>query len=225
VCAAIRKRSEQLPSSLSLAYHRLERIQEATKQIEERCQKYATTFQHVSRVFSRLEKFGIEVHKVVNQVEEQERVFEEKRGEVSFLFEELTNLTAWYELFATAYEELLVEIERRHSEHKRIEEMVLAYQKELNLWFEVETQKRDNFYDFYGRYLPQSLCPAIMENIPRYEIYPLHFNTALPVLSQSEDGQLCQQHEAEHREHHAMDRVGNDEVDRTEKRIAKQGQS
>jgi len=115
----------------------------------------------VSRVFSRLEKFGIEVHKVVNQVEEQEvsfslacwtlfgdfalngsdfldlqRVFEEKRGEVSFLFEELTNLTAWYELFATAYEELLVEIERRHSEHKRIEEMVLAYQKELNLWFE-----------------------------------------------------------------------------------------
>jgi hypothetical protein len=53
-------------------------------------------------------------------------------------------------------------VERRHNEHKRMQEIVLAYQKELNVWYQVETQKRENFFEFYGRYLPQSLCPSVM---------------------------------------------------------------
>lgn len=188
----IRKRAEQLPSSLSLAYNRLQRIQESTKQIEDRCQKYATTFQRATQVFAQFEQFGVDVQEVVHQIDEHERAFEERRGEAAFLFEELANLTTWYELFGTAYEELLVEVERRHNEHKRMQEIVLAYQKELNVWYQVETQKRENFFEFYGRYLPQSLCPSVMENAPRYEIYPLHFTTALPLLGgrrRSEDEQ------------------------------------
>jgi chromosome segregation ATPase len=180
--SSVRKRAEQLPGSLSLAYSRLQRIQDSTKQIEERCQKYSTTFQRATQVFEQLEKFGLDVQEVVQQIDEHERAFEERRSEAAFLFEELANLTTWYELFGTAYEELLVEVERRHSEHKRIQEIVHAYQKELGLWYQGETQKRDNFFEFYGRYLPQSLCPAVMETVPRYEIYPLHFNTSLPVL-------------------------------------------
>ncbi|ELR18533.1 uncharacterized protein ACA1_154060 [Acanthamoeba castellanii str. Neff] len=111
----IRKRAEQLPSSLSLAYNRLQRIQESTKQIEDRCQKYATTFQRATQVFAQFEQFGVDVQ-----------------------------------------------------------------------------EKRENFFEFYGRYLPQSLCPSVMENAPRYEIYPLHFTTALPLLGgrrRSEDEQ------------------------------------
>lgn len=65
-----------------------------------------------------------------------QRAFEVRRGEAAFLFEELANLTTWYELFATAYEELLVEVERRHNEHKRMHEVVIAYQKELSLWYQ-----------------------------------------------------------------------------------------
>jgi len=48
----------------------------------------------------------------------------------------------------------------------------------------MEEQKREHFYEFHGKYLPQSLCPAITELAPRYQIFPDGIKSALPVVGE-----------------------------------------
>lgn len=50
----------------------------------------------------------------------------------------------------------------------------------------MENQRREHFFDFYGKYLPQSMCPAIVEPTVRYQIFPESYTTALPIISDAE---------------------------------------
>jgi len=180
---ALKQRTERLPASVTLVDSRLKRVLDACQVTNERSQKYTAAFKHANTTFKALISFGADVRQTIQHLDELEANFEERRTTVSFLFEELGNLAMWYDLFNTSYDELLVEIDRRHAEHKRMEDIMQAYQKDLDLWWEVENQKRENFYQYYGRYLPQSLCPSIMERAVRLEIFPAQIATNLPSLT------------------------------------------
>jgi hypothetical protein len=64
----IRKRAEQLPSSLSLAYNRLQRIQESTKQIEDRWSNHSshTRHTHTARTHARTHTRPTTRHSLTN---------------------------------------------------------------------------------------------------------------------------------------------------------------
>jgi len=87
-------------------------------------------------------------------------------------------------MFYVSYEELLKEIIRRRNESRRQQELVEKFQMELNMSFQAEEYKRNQFYDFYGKYLPQTLCPQIYDKPSRFQILG-EPRDELPVLSSS----------------------------------------
>jgi hypothetical protein len=101
------------------------------------------------------------------------------------LFEEITNLTIWYNYFITSYYALLLEIDRRNRVNK--EQMILLEQmrQKLNDQALTEEYARNNFFAEYGKYLPASLCPTIMEPCTKFSILPERIVSNLPKLELS----------------------------------------
>lgn len=116
-------------------------------------------------------------------------------------------------MFLTSYSELLTEINRRHAVSRRHQEIVDSYRKELSLLYKGklkiiiiifffflniffsntgETQRRETFFESYGRFLPQSLVPTLSEPITRFQIFPEKVVNNLPILD-AEQQQFQQQ--------------------------------
>jgi len=180
--AILLRTENELSIQISNLYDCLQRIQSIGKEVETRFQRHNSVFKNGLQLLQSLEKFGIDTKNKLTQLNALEIAFEERKEDSRFLFEEINNLVIWYELFVVAYDELVFEIGRRHEELRKQQEIVEIYQRELDLMWKIECQKRDHFLEFYGRYLPQSLCPAIMENAFRRVITPETVSTQLPVL-------------------------------------------
>jgi hypothetical protein len=125
------KRNEELPSQLSKMYDCLQRVQGISQQVDKRIQAINNAYQGLIRVTASLERFGVEVKNRVQELSKIEVAFKEHQESAALIFEELSNLITWYELFYTAYDELLHEITRRHQEAKRQQEIVATYRREL----------------------------------------------------------------------------------------------
>jgi len=182
----LEKQSDELPSQISKIYDSLQRIQNISHKVEERIQQTNVTYKGINRIISSLERFEKEIKNKIGELNGLKEIFEQHRASASILFEELSSLATWYELFYNSYGELIFEISRRHKEHRRQQEIVEIYQKELNLMHQMESQKREQFQDFYGKYLPPSLCPSISEPSTHYQIYPEKFSTNLPNIGEVE---------------------------------------
>lgn len=57
-----------------------------------------------------------------------------------------------------------------------------------------EVTRRKQFFDDFGRYLPGSLCPAIMEEATKFVVQPPELKSKLPklMLTESEEQHLQQ---------------------------------
>ncbi|KAJ5078647.1 autophagy-related protein [Anaeramoeba ignava] len=122
--------------------------------------------------------------RVFAQVEEE---FAKYYQEAQDIIKELINLVTWYRLFLSAYEQLLREIVRRNQEFKRQLEIVNKCKEEFLLMYETEFRKRQYFYDFYGQYLPQQLCPSIYDFPTMFHIVPEDVENNLPSIELSYD--------------------------------------
>jgi len=174
--------NELLGAQVSQIYDGLQRVQHISKELDAAFQSHSSAFKNSVILLEALDKFGNEARAKVTELDELELAFEDRKQGARFLFEELSNLIAWYELFFTAYDELLLEIRRRHQELQRQQEMVNQLQAQLDSAWTREVHEREHFLEFHGRYLPRSLCPAIVEPLMRRQIVPTVVTSELPVL-------------------------------------------
>lgn len=118
------------------------------------------------------------------------------------MFEEIGDLTTWYKLFQKSYNHMLLEIYRRQKEHERQQAIVDEFVKKMNQMYisniillicikltctVAESNERQKFYNEYGRYLPATLCPSIMESATKYTVSPETYKTALSSIQFTED--------------------------------------
>ena len=66
-----------------------------------------------------------------------------------------------YQQFYRAYNQLVLEIDRRYRFFETEQGLVLNFLKVLEDSWKVESDKRIEFWQLYGQYLPGALCPAI----------------------------------------------------------------
>mmetsp|Transcript_52360 Transcript_52360/g.131540 ORF Transcript_52360/g.131540 Transcript_52360/m.131540 type:complete len:491 (-) Transcript_52360:66-1538(-) len=184
---SLRHADAQLSQSLGTAYDALQRIVTLTHDVDQRMLKYSSAQKNAVAFFQDLEACGSDIKQKLNRLDELEVLFDQRRADARFVFDELLNLVTWYDLFCTAHQEMIFEILRRHKELARQQQLVDSFAAELEAMHRDEAQKRSHFYEFYGRYLPASLCPAIMEPAPHYQIVPRTLITNLPRLQQTHD--------------------------------------
>jgi len=173
----------ELPTLISKMFESLQRVKAISEEVDNRVQRYSIAFKNAVKLLTSLETFGLEAKNKLLDLGLLETSFEERKEGARFIFEELSNLATWYDLFYSAYTELIFEITRRHEEQKRHQEIVDNYQKDLHLLWKMESQKREHFHEYYGRYLPQSLCPAVMEPATRFQVFPEKQTTQLPTVT------------------------------------------
>jgi len=66
-----------------------------------------------------------------------------------------------YQQFYRAYNQLILEIDRRYSHLEKEQGMVRDFLLALDENWKTETNQRKEFWELYGQYLPAALCPAI----------------------------------------------------------------
>ncbi|PVV03854.1 hypothetical protein BB560_001664 [Smittium megazygosporum] len=81
------------------------------------------------------------------------------------LLNEMWNLIAWYQEFYIAYDELVLEMDRRNKFKLAQQKLVSSVIEELELLNQDETSNRVSFIESVAQYLPADLCPQI-NNVP-----------------------------------------------------------
>jgi hypothetical protein len=130
--------------------------------------------------YQELEKMAPNIPSKVVQIDELQTVFHQRRINSDVIFEEIRDLTLWYTLFQSSYDKLLYEIDRRRRVHELHQQVVDSFKLELSKMYEEEELRRQQFFEDYGKYLPVSLCPSIMERPTKYMISPENYQTNLP---------------------------------------------
>eukprot|EP00003_Mantamonas_plastica_P022550 TRINITY_DN3862_c0_g3_i1.p1 TRINITY_DN3862_c0_g3~~TRINITY_DN3862_c0_g3_i1.p1 ORF type:complete len:423 (-),score=121.28 TRINITY_DN3862_c0_g3_i1:131-1399(-) len=153
------------------------------KDVQESTKQYTIVYKNCRNLQSELKEMTKYCKSQVEEVAQLEAEFIATGDQESVIFEEMANLVQWYQLFHDSYTPLVAEVHRRHIVLSQHQQLINHFTRELKLLKQLEQGKRDEFFQQHGRFLPSSLCPAIMEPIPNYTVEPNPIETSLPVLN------------------------------------------
>lgn len=159
--------------------------------VEEQYQNGTKFYNEVIETLDAVESFIPEMKKRFSQYDNLSNMLDEwkNKPEVNQLYKEICDLTTWYKFFPIAYDSLLLELHRRQEiivqHQKRIQEM----QEELYKMYETENEKRQEFFEEFGQYLPSTIFPGVLEETPSFKIQSTekrNFRTTSINLSEEE---------------------------------------
>jgi hypothetical protein len=129
--------------------------------------------------------FAVESNTLLSEFQYLDTEFElYKQNARSNVFQVLKTSSDAWERFVAAADELAIEVARRRRETLRKQEIIEAYQRELDELYNSEMKERKRFEDNYLKDCPQTWAqsPLLLELPPRYKIIPEKYTTALPDL-------------------------------------------
>ncbi|RUS25858.1 autophagy protein Apg17-domain-containing protein, partial [Jimgerdemannia flammicorona] len=107
-------------------------VESTSDEIRDRYPLYDKVYDGLVKLFLELDHFGVEeLDGVMEGLKNVETEMEHHRSRVAKYFENLWNLVAWYEKFASAYDYLVLEIDRRHQVRARHERTVEEFARRL----------------------------------------------------------------------------------------------
>ncbi|RHZ84643.1 hypothetical protein Glove_78g56 [Diversispora epigaea] len=180
--SVLEKDTDIIPTIVQELQEGLQFIDSVSEEVRVRNHIYKASYEEANKLFNELDGFTNNFENYANILKELETHFEKDSAMVDRLLDELLNLNLWYEEFSKAYDQMIIEIDRRHKVKEQHEKAAEEYLNKLEGLYIEEIQQRDSFFGNYGRYLPSDLCPPILETPIRYEIIPQD-GTRLPVLS------------------------------------------
>ncbi|CAJ0876271.1 15106_t:CDS:10, partial [Entrophospora sp. SA101] len=141
--------TDELPTILDDLQEGLQMIESTSEEVHIRNQIYQSSYEEALKLFSELEKFTTKMENLSNKMKELEVVDK--------YLEELWNLNSWYKEFSLAYDQLIMEIDRRHRVKEQHERLAEEFLTKLDGLYAEEQQQRDIFFQNHGRYLPEDL--------------------------------------------------------------------
>eukprot|EP01080_Neovahlkampfia_damariscottae_P003977 gene3977-7233_t len=154
---------------------------------EEKFKYFSTFYKNLKEVFIDLEKISPLIPNKIAHIEGIESHYHQRLSASRSTFEEISDLTTWYNLFLISYKQLLLEINRRNRATIMIDKLVLDVSKQLSDIYSNEISLREEFQSNYGSYLPPTLCPPIFEHPTKFSIAPEKTKTSLPMVKLSEE--------------------------------------
>lgn len=132
-------------------------------------QLYLNVRDEFIKILSQFEQFGSggQLDGILEKITASEEEIQEREMNLEDFFKQLSALAEWYKCYASSYNFLLLEIERR----KKAQEKQEALRRDLLKTFEDayndELQERKSWSAQHGQYLPEVLCPFINASILR----------------------------------------------------------
>ncbi|KAG1180417.1 hypothetical protein G6F70_001485 [Rhizopus microsporus] len=133
------------------------------------------------KVLYELEYFGTsgQADIICEKIVDAELEIKDRERNLDEFFQQLSSLAEWYRFYASSYNYLLLEIERRRKAQEKQEILRKEMMKALEEAYNDELQERRSWSAQHGQYLPEVLCPFI-NDLP----------SKLTVAVESESGRL-----------------------------------
>lgn len=193
----IEEKTKTLPALVERIKELYKNVYAKCKRVEDNYKKFQEYYNSALRVYSELEKMSPLIPDKLLQIDELQSVFHQRVASCQLMFEEIADLSKWYMLFYMSYDRMLLEVYRRQKEYERQQKIIEEMNKTLNSMYIEECQKRQRFYEEFGRYLPATLYPPIMEPAIKYTLTPSHQKSPQTFTISDEEAQeiakLCEQ--------------------------------
>ncbi|KAI8877324.1 hypothetical protein K501DRAFT_288447 [Backusella circina FSU 941] len=177
---------EHMPSILDDLRDSLDSVEAINNEIETRMNIYRKIQQELIQLLSQLEQFGSgQADTICDRIVAAEAEIKQHEGNLDSFFKELSNLAEWYRLYASSYNHLLLEIERRRYAQEKQARLQRELTKSFQDSYEDELQERHAWFTQHGQYLPEDLCPFIMDPPSKLLVQLETEQSRLPKLSQS----------------------------------------
>ncbi|KAI8068132.1 autophagy-related protein 17 [Gilbertella persicaria] len=153
---------EHIPTILEELKHSLAIVESISQEIQTRMEVYLQVKTELLKITHQLETFSTgQADIILEKLADTDMEIKERELNLDEFFKQLSALAEWYQCYASSYNYLLLEIERR----KKAEERQEAQRRELTKAFEDayhdELQERRSWSAQHGQYLPEVLCPFI----------------------------------------------------------------
>ncbi|KAI8365892.1 autophagy-related protein 17 [Choanephora cucurbitarum] len=168
----LRDDHEHIPTILEKLKSSLDAVESISEEIQGRMQIYLQVKDDMLKILNQLESFsaGGQADTILEKLTDADVEIKERELNLDDFFKQLSALAEWYRCYASSYNYLLLEIERRRKAEERQE----AHRKELMKSFEDayndELQERRSWSAQHGQYLPEVLCPFINDSPSKLKV-------------------------------------------------------
>lgn len=123
--------------------------------------------------FHVLEEVGSRLHSYVAAEAEFVQRWEDEKDVIFIRLEEMDELRHFYEGYASAYESLLLEVERRRSVEDKIQNILRKARDNVDRLIEADRKEREVFRREIGDFLPTDLWIGMNDPLRRWEFVPV----------------------------------------------------
>lgn len=136
--------------------------------------------------FRLLEKIGNRLPGYITQTQVFLMRWDEEKLNIQERMDELEGMREFYDGFLRAYDNLIVEIDRRKTVQGKMEKVVEDAMTKIERLYEEDSRKRDAFKEEQGDFLPVDIWPGLTAVPVRYEIVPVDKDAmSMPHMSKS----------------------------------------
>ncbi|KAI9252700.1 autophagy-related protein 17 [Helicostylum pulchrum] len=134
-----------------------------SEEIYDRMQVYLRVKDELIKVLNQLDQIGIGADAIYDKLLDFESEIKEREDNLDEFFEQLKSLVEWYRCYASSYNYLLLEIDRRKSAQEKQDQLKNELLKSFEAAYNDELQERRSWSAQHGQYLPEVLCPFIKD--------------------------------------------------------------
>ncbi|KAG2228815.1 hypothetical protein INT48_006019, partial [Thamnidium elegans] len=134
-----------------------------SEEIYDRMQVYLHAKEELAKVLNQLDQIGLSVEAIYDKLLYFESEIKERENNLDEFFEQLKSLVEWYRCYASSYNYLLLEIDRRKNAQEKQDQLRNELLKSFEAAYNDELQERRSWSAQHGQYLPEVLCPFIKD--------------------------------------------------------------
>ncbi|KAI5855105.1 autophagy-related protein 17 [Durotheca rogersii] len=152
---------------------RLQTMEAAFSSMDEQTKRIHIGYFSTLNAFKVLEDIGSRLHSYISAETEFRDRWSEEHQAIHNKLKEMENLRAFYESYASSYDGLILEVERRRA----LEDKVLGIWKKakegVDKIIETDRKEREIFRQEVAEYIPTDLWPGMDDGMLRWEIVPV----------------------------------------------------
>ncbi|MCJ1297391.1 autophagy protein 17 [Hypocenomyce scalaris] len=148
--------------------------------------RLAEEYSSTTAAFRLLEEVGVRLPTYITQSQVFLMRWDEEKLNIQERVEELEGMREFYDGFVRAYDNLIIEIDRRKTMQSKMEKVVEDAMARIERLYEEDARKREVFKQEQGDFLPIDIWPGLTAVPVRYEVIPVDKEAgSVPDVSES----------------------------------------
>ena len=152
---------------------RLQSMEGDFNHVNEQTNRAKTTYIATLNAFRVLEDIGLRLHTYIAAEADFRQRWADEHDTIRGKMAEMDELRRFYENYASSYDGLILEAERRRALEDKVLGIWRKARDSVDRIVEADRREREAFRQEVGEFLPTDLWPAMDDGMPRWEVVPV----------------------------------------------------